>query len=306
MKLKLSISCDDHGRPAYEVLSRRMNMSGLIIKKIRLYGHLLVNGVASRMKDPVFEGDSVEAILGEERSPSSRLNCGIHIYYEDEWIIVCEKPAGLVTHPSWQHMDDSLIQRLSDDRLHPVIRLDQDTTGAIVVAKNGYSHNQISGREMHKEYIGIVHGLMNPPSGLIDLPIGRSDTSIITRIVREDGKKSVTRYNTLLINDTIGISMVRFILETGRCHQIRVHTCHFGNPIVGDGLYGPLSRDFSDPDPTMRDRDGRIGRQSLHASVLSFIHPISLERMTFHSPLPADMLRLITDRDFQIRSQEFS
>ncbi|MBN1775862.1 MAG: RluA family pseudouridine synthase [Clostridiales bacterium] len=301
MKLKLRISLDDHGVPAYEVLSRRMNMSGLIIKKIRLYGRLLVNGVASRMKDPVFEGDSIEAILDDERSPASRPDCGIQIYYEDDWVIVCEKPADLVTHPSWQHMDDSLIQRLSDVRLHPVIRLDRDTTGVIVVAKNGYAHNQITERTMHKEYIGIVHGCFSPTSGVIDLPTGRSDTSIITRIVREDGKKSITRYNTLLVNDDIDISMVRFILETGRCHQIRVHSCHLGHPIVGDGLYGPLSRDFPDPDPILRSRDERIERQALHASVLSFIHPVTQECMIFHSALPADMLRLITDRGGQTR-----
>jgi 23S rRNA pseudouridine1911/1915/1917 synthase len=296
MKLKLQISHDDHGMPAYEVLSRRMNMSGLIIKKIRLYGHLLVNGVASRMKDPVYAGDSVEAILDEEQSPSTRLDCDIRIFYEDEWIIVCEKPPGLVTHPSWQHMDDSLIQRLSDDRLHPVMRLDRDTTGAIVVAKNGYAHNQITSHDMHKEYIGIVHGCFSPSFGVIDLPIGRSDISIITRIVREDGKQSITRYNTLLINDTIGISMVRFILETGRCHQIRVHACHLGHPIVGDGLYGSHSRDYSNPAVIHSFNDEHVERQALHASVLSFIHPITNKEMTFHSPLPSDMLRLITDR----------
>ncbi len=294
MNLSFHISRDDDRLPAFEVLSRRMNMSGMTIKKIRLYGRLLVNGVASRMKDPVFEGDYVEAILDNERAPATRSDCGIQVYYEDDWIIVCEKPSGLVTHPSWQHMDDSLIQRLSEDSLHPVMRLDRDTTGVIAVAKNGYAHNQITGHHMHKEYIGIVHGCFSPPSGLIDLPIGRSDISIMTRVVREDGKKSITRYDTLLTNDRMNFSMVRFILETGRCHQIRVHSRHLGHPIVGDGLYGPRSRDFPDTDPIKNDIDGKIERQALHASVLSFAHPTTREIMTFHSPVPSDMLRLIT------------
>ncbi len=296
MRFSLRISPDENGLPAYEVLSQRLNMSRLLIKKIRLYGNLLVNGKASRMKDPVYPGDDMEAIWNEEQVSSIRTNCDIPIYYEDDWVIVCEKPHDLVTHPSWQHLDDSLIQRLSDNRLHPVMRLDRETTGVIAVAKNGYAHNQIISCKMHKEYVGIVYGAFNPSSGVISHPIGRSDHSIMIRIVREDGKNSVTRYTTLLTNGSNNISLVRFVLETGRCHQIRVHSRHLGHPLVGDGLYGPCSKDYPEPVLLKLCNENRICRQALHASLLSFIHPITRKEMTFHSPLPKDMLQLITSR----------
>jgi len=296
MKFALVIASNENGLPAYEVLSKRLNMSRLLIKKIRLYGSLLLNGEPSRMKDPVCSGDTMEATLEDERRPTLKHPCDIKIYYEDEWIIVCEKPSGLVTHPSWQHMNDSLIQRLSDDRLHPVMRLDRETSGMIVVAKNGYAHDQIISEKMHKEYLAIVYGQFDPASGIINLPIGRSDHSIMIRVVREDGKKAVTRYATLLSNDTKNISLIRFVLETGRCHQIRVHARHLGHPLVGDGLYGPLSDDYPAPDILMYSCENQIERQALHASFLSFTHPFSREWMSFHSPLPTDMLRLLTSQ----------
>lgn len=294
MKLSIGISSDEHGLPAYAVLSAKMNMSGMMIKKIRLYGRLLVNGRASRMKDPVYEGDIVEAMINEDQETALRPNSGITVYYEDDWVIVCEKPSDLVTHPSWQHLNDSLIQRLSEDRLHPVMRLDRETTGVIVVAKNGYAHNQIISSEMHKEYIGIVHGKVDPSSGIINLPIARSETSIMIRVVREDGKNSITHYDTLLYNDSLGISMVRFVLETGRCHQIRVHSRHLGHPLIGDGLYGPSSIDYSDEVLSGSKAEALISRQALHASLLSFVHPITHEKLSFRSILPKDMMNLIS------------
>ncbi|MBN1891676.1 MAG: RluA family pseudouridine synthase [Clostridiales bacterium] len=270
-----------------------MNMSRHMIKKIRLYGQLLVNGTASRMKDPVYAGDNIEAHYDKESNAARRQHCTISVYFEDDWLFVCEKPAGLVTHPSWQHMDDSLIQRLSDDRLHPVMRLDRETSGVIIIAKNGYSHNQIISETMEKEYIGIVHGRFEPSSGIINLPIGRSDSSIITRVVRDDGKKSITGYQTLLTNDVTNVSMVRFVLKTGRCHQIRVHSAHLGHPLVGDGLYGLCSMDSKSADRFHLRNESLIDRQALHAAYLSFIHPITREKMVFKSPLPVDMENLI-------------
>ncbi|NLW89327.1 MAG: RluA family pseudouridine synthase [Clostridiaceae bacterium] len=296
MKFKLTISRDENGKPAYEVLSGRLNMSGLLIKKIRLYGSLLVNGRASRMKDPVFEGDTVDALYESDMIPRMNRDSGIKIYHEDEWIVVCEKPYGIVTHPSWQHMDDSFIQRLSPDRLHPVMRLDRETTGLIVVAKNGYAHNQIITGPMFKEYTAIVYGAFEPSEGTIDLPIGRSDSSIMIRIVRDDGKNSVTHYKTLLSNHAVGISMVRFVLDTGRCHQIRVHCRHNGHPLVGDGLYGPRSNDYPIHDEKVISVESHIERQALHAGKLSFNHPFTGINMSFSSPIPEDMVRLASLR----------
>ncbi len=296
MRLKFQISSNESGLSAHDVLSQKMNMSGMMIKKVRLYGHLLVNGISSRMKDPVYEGDTIEAVYDHD-TPSAEIppECTIHIYYQDEWLIVCEKPANIVTHPSWQHMDDSLIQRLSPNRLHPVMRLDRETSGLIIIAKNGYAHHLISSLPMEKEYLGIVYGNIMPAKGTIDLPIGRADNSIMIRVVSDEGKSAITHYETIKSFDPLGISLVRFVLSTGRCHQIRVHCRHLGHPIVGDGLYGPTSRDYKDPFFPHIENENRIDRQALHANKLSFFHPITGEKMEFESPLPEDMKSLISD-----------
>lgn len=297
MRLIFQISSDENGLSAHDVLSQKMNMSGLMIKKVRLYGRLLVNGISSRMKDPVYEGDMIEAVYDHEEGKSEiRNDSNIKIYYQDEWLIVCEKPGNLVTHPSWQHMDDSLIQRLSENRLHPVMRLDRETSGLIIVARNGYAHHLISSLPMEKEYLGVVYGNIVPASGTIDLPIGRADNSIMIRVVRDDGKTAITHYETIKTVDHLGVSLVRFVLSTGRCHQIRVHCRHLGHPIVCDGLYGPLSRDYNDPDFPNIENESRIGRQALHANRLAFYHPITGEKMVFESPLPDDIQNFISEK----------
>lgn len=294
MRLEFTINHDEHGKMAYEILSGRMKMSRLMIKKVRLYGKLLVNGKSARMKDPVSSGDHVEALYEDDQMQAVvRPDCSIPILYKDDWLIVCEKPAGLVTHPSWQHMDDSLIQRLSAQRLHPVMRLDRETSGLIVIAKNGFAHHVISSDSMSKEYLGIVHGSFKEPDGTIDLPIGRADHSIMIRTVREDGHPSVTHYHMVKYIPDKDISLVRFILETGRCHQIRVHARHLGHPLVGDGLYGPSSCDYPVPDMPSIGMDKKIERQALHACSLGFCHPITHAQLHFESEIPQDMKDLL-------------
>ena len=296
MKLTLTILPNEHGLPAFAVLSERMRMSRLMIKRIRLYGTLHVNGLPARMKDPLAQGDVLEAAYDEAKEPSERKGDGtIPILFEDEWLIVCEKPAGLVTHPSWQHMDDSLIQRLSDQRLHPVMRLDRETSGLIVVAKNGFAHHVISQSPAKKEYLGILHGCPQPTEGTINAPIGRATDSIMIRVVREDGHPSITHYRVLSYLKEKDISLVSFVLETGRCHQIRVHSRHIGHPIVGDGLYGPSSNDFSEPEIPSIGMDQRIARQALHACSLTFVHPLTHETLSFTSHLPEDMQNLLDE-----------
>jgi len=294
MKLTFTINTSEHGKAAHEVLSGRMQMSRLMIKKVRLYGKLLINGEAARMKDPVSQGDQVEALYEDDIVQATvRPDCTIPVLYEDEWLLVCEKPAGLVTHPSWQHMDDSLIQRLSDQRLHPVMRLDRETSGLIVIAKNGFAHHVISSAAMEKEYLGIIHGSFDQPDGTVNKPIGRAVDSIMIRVVCEDGYPSVTHYHTEKYLPEKDISLVRYVLETGRCHQIRVHSRYLGHPLVGDGLYGPSSCDFPEPGMPSIEMDTQIGRQALHACSLGFIHPITHEHMQFESELPEDMKSLL-------------
>ncbi len=294
MKISFRVNPDEDNIPAYAILKSRFGMSGLLVKRIRLYGSLLVNGNPTRMKSPLHVNDEVIAEYSDESEiPRIREDCKIPILYDDDWIIVCEKPGNLVTHPSWQHMDDSLIQRLSSSPLNPVMRLDRETSGLIVIAKNGYAHHRIISMPMEKKYLAIVHGHLQPEEGTIREPIGRADNSIMIRVVRDDGHPSVTHYKVLRYREDTDLSLVQFQLETGRCHQIRVHSLSLGHPLVGDGLYGPFSQDFPNPNIPSLEMDKRIGRQALHACYLSFWHPITGEKMTFMSPMPEDMAQLI-------------
>ena len=292
-RMKLTFITEQNNIPAYDVLASK-GMSSLLLKRIRLHGQLLVNQQPARMKDPLFIGDLVEIVYKTDHIDfAMRPDHQIHIYFEDEWIIVCEKPADLVTHPSWQHMDDSLITRLSEHPLHPVMRLDRETSGLIVIAKNGFAHHFISNAPMRKEYLGIIHGVLTPAIGTINAPIGRASDSIMLREVRDDGRRAVTHYQTEKVFPEKNLSLVRFKLETGRCHQIRVHCLHNGCPIVGDGLYGICSLAYSNESILGVKNEKKITRQALHAADLGFIHPVSHEDLSFKSPLPDDMRRLI-------------
>ncbi len=295
MQMHITVLSDENGKKIYDILRDRLQMSNLLCKRIRLYGELYLNGFPARMIAQAEEGDDILIIYDDaEGIIHTKPDTDIKIYYEDEWIIVCEKPGNLVTHPSWQHMDDSLLQRLCDTRLHPIMRLDRETSGLIVIAKNGYAHNTVSKNKMEKEYIGIVYGAFEPEEGTIDLPIGRDENSIMIRIVREDGHPSVTHYKTLRALPERNLSVVSYKLETGRCHQIRVHSRHLGHPLVGDGLYGPRSNDFPDPDMLHIENEDKISRQALHACKLGFYHPITNEWMEFFSEMPSDMQALLS------------
>jgi len=294
LQLHVTVLNDENGKMAYQVLSDRMKMSRLLLKRIRLYGEFYINHFPARMITPVSEGDDLWIIYEDENgTPSVKADTDIQIYYEDDWVIVCEKPGNLVTHPSWQHMDDSLIQRLSDDRLHPIMRLDRETSGLIVIAKNGYAHDRVSKAKMEKEYVALVYGTFDPVDGTINYPIGRDTNSIMIRIVRDDGHPSVTHYHTVETYPNSNMSLVSYKLETGRCHQIRVHSLYMGHPLVGDGLYGPRSVDFPNPDMKMISNEDLISRQALHACRLSFYHPISDKWMEFESKIPNDMKNVI-------------
>lgn len=290
MKIDFRVPAEFDGMPVHEILKVYKSMSSTLIKRIRLHGDLDVNGVHHRMIDPVKSGDLIYAAFGHEDGvPVIRMDQGIRIYYKDSHLVVCEKPADLVTHPSWQHMDDSLIQRLSLQTLHPVMRLDRETSGLIVVALDGYTHHLLNQTNIDKIYLGIVYGKFDPKIGLIDLPIGRAENSIMIREVREDGRVAKTQYETIEYNQAKNISLIRYKLLTGRCHQIRVHSRHLGHPLVGDGLYGPASDDYGNPEWPGIELESQISRQALHAHQLAFIHPITQEKLDFSSPMPSDM-----------------
>lgn len=252
---------------------------------------ILINGVWSYLRAPVHTDDTLIVHIREnESSPNiPPVNLPLCIVYEDEDIIVVNKPAGMPVHPSLNNYRNSLANALMhyyQQQGKPFIfrctnRLDRDTSGLTVIAKHMVSSSILSSmtarHDIKREYLAVVRGRVAPASGTIDAPIGRADTSLIERKIDfEHGERAVTHYQ--VVEEKNGHSLVSLILETGRTHQIRVHMKYLGFPLVGDYLYNPDME--------------YIRRQALHSHSLSFRHPITGEDLKFTAELPEDILRI--------------
>ncbi|MBO4242692.1 MAG: RluA family pseudouridine synthase [Clostridiales bacterium] len=298
------------GKTLREIMTNELSMSNTMIKRVKLYGILEVNGIHRRVIDTVRTGDQVFASYNDD-SGDLKNDPEIPIIYEDRYLAVVRKPAGTVTHPSHNHLDDSLITRLSDKTLHPVMRLDRETSGLLVIAKNGFIHNAMTDSDITKKYVAAVYGAFDPKEGIIEKNMKRRENSVMIRdTVPEDdpdGKKAVTLYKTIVYDEKEDISLVGYKLITGRCHQIRVHSLSEGHPLVGDGLYGPNSEDNpSDRFPRSIGLDKKIGRQALHAYYLQFTHPVTKEIMTFKDKIPDDIRNLFSDTASDVIDEFFS
>lgn len=285
----------DDGLALRTVLRDRMGLSRtLVIKLKREARGILVNGIRMPVNAKVRAGDRVEVHLPEETAGGITPEpIPLDILYEDDHLLIVNKPAGLVVHPTRGYSSGTLAngvihhwQRLGlAARFRPVHRLDRDTSGVLAVAKNAFVHEQLSRQlkagRVEKTYCAFVFGRPDPPSGTVEAPIGRSGDHPQMRVVRPDGAPSVTRYETV---ESWGIaSLLRVSPVTGRTHQIRVHMRHIGHPLLGDPLYAA-----DRPAPA----GAGIARQALHAESLGFDHPASGRRMVFRAPLPDDLIRL--------------
>lgn len=252
---------------------------------------LLLDGEAIYTSYPVKAGQVV-AILCDDRAPSNIVpNEGpVDILYEDEDLLVVDKPAGLAVHPCAGSWEDSLGARLVhyyhqtglEADFHPVHRLDKGTSGLMAVAKHPSAQHVLtaalhSGR-FHREYLAVCEGVPSPAAGVIDAPLGRSDDSYIRQEVRPDGKPARTHYEALETGERF--SLLRLVLETGRTHQIRVHMAYVGHPLAGDFLYGTEEPEL-------------ISRPALHSHRLELTQPFTGEKLAFGSPLPGDMAKLV-------------
>lgn len=246
------------------------------------------------------------------------------IVYEDDDVVVVDKPAGMVVHPAAGHAGGTLVNALIAHcgeslsgiggvrRPGIVHRLDKDTTGLIVVAKTDAAHAGLAEQfqshgadgRLSRTYVALVWGVPAPRVGVIDAPLGRSNANRTRIAVRrgEDGRRAVTHYsverNFPGVSGVPAVSEVRLALETGRTHQIRVHMAHMGHPLLGDPVYGTGFKTSIDklPGPAA-ERLKRLGRQALHAAELGFEHPLSGRQLHFHSALPADLTTLIEALD---------
>lgn len=287
--LHFRAAIEDEGKTVRDTLQASYGVSRRLLIRAKHDGRILVNGVDVYVNEVLHEGDEVTVMVQEETTETIEpQEMPLVVRFEDQDLLILAKPAGLVVHPTRTHERGTLANGViaywqakgEVRRFRPVNRLDKDTSGLIIIAKNQWAHEQCSRmqheRTLKRTYTAIVHGDLQSDKGTIDAPIGLADHSIIERTVRPDGQPARTHYEVL--RRTGELTWVELSLETGRTHQIRVHMRHLGHPLVGDDLYGG-SREL-------------IARQALHARKLKFAHPRTKEILLLEEPLPDDMRRL--------------
>lgn len=272
-------------------LSRELSITRSNAQHLINSGYVQINGKEAKPSAQVRINDEINAYMPEVKEIGLiPQEISLDIIFQDEHLIVINKPAGLVVHPAKGHQDNTLVNAVLfhchdlkgiQGELRPGIvhRLDKDTSGVMVIAKNDETHHslaeQIKDRKISKEYMAIVKGVPNPPQGMIKAPIGRHPVHRKKMAVVEGGKKAMTRYT--VEKDFSAFSLLKVKPLTGRTHQIRVHLTYIGFPIVGDPVYGKQKNVFN------------LSRQALHASKLGFTHPATKEWMEFTAPLAKDI-----------------
>ena len=273
------------------------------LKEWILAGHVTVNGqVIDKAREKMFGGEQIAInteIEAEIRFEAQDIP--LNIVYEDDDILVINKPAGLVVHPGAGNPDGTVLNALLHHcpkldvvpRAGIVHRLDKDTTGLMVVAKTIAAQTNLveslQAREITREYEAVANGIMTA-GGIVDEPIGRHPTKRTHMAVTFSGRPSVTHYRVM---EKFRLhTRLRLRLETGRTHQIRVHMAHITHPLVGDPVYGGRPRPPKNASEELREMLRQFKRQALHAAMLSLYHPITGEQMTWHADVPKDMVAL--------------
>jgi len=301
--IAVTVEPGEAGMTVRRLLERRLGVSRKLLSRLKMTEEgLTLNGERVYTSHKVAAGDVVALRMEEERSDDILPQpMALDIVYEDDYLLVVNKPAGIVVHPTHGHYTDTLAngvvhhwqERGENVRFRPVHRLDQDTSGVVAIAKNGYIHQQLSEQlqrdEVDKSYIAYVYGVPEPKEGTIDQPIDRNPDSPHVRIVTPTGYPSVTHYETLAVYRSESAAKVRLKLETGRTHQIRVHMQHIGCPLAGDRMYGMPAEQMAG---WMTGAEEAAGRQALHAAELELTHPMTGIRIRFEAELPADLRRL--------------
>ena len=268
------------------ILTNELKISSRLLYKLITNKCIFLNDVLCDSRDFANVGDllTLDFDYEEDNSNIVPTKMNLDIIFEDDWLIVVNKPAGIAIHPSILHYSDSLCNGIKfyfdsiglKKKIRPVNRLDLNTSGLVVFAKCEYIQEclifQMKNNLFKKEYLAFCEGLFENKVGTIDFPIARKDNSIIERCISENGQPSITHYEVL--KDFDNYSLVKCSLETGRTHQIRVHMSAIGHPLLGDSLYGSIS--------------DLIDRQALHCYNLQFVHPVNNNVLNFYGELPID------------------
>lgn len=289
------------------------NLSRARIQELIANGNVTIDGKSVKASHLISPGEKIDIVVLRRPAPEMVAeDIPLRFVYEDEHLAVIDKPAGMVVHPAFANYTGTLANALlfhfdklstggGSDRPGIVHRLDKDTSGLLVVAKNDQTHTalaeQFREKTAEREYYAVVWGRPRLRSGRVETFLRRSEKDR-TRIVvdKQEGRWAVTNYETLEVFPFT--SLLRLRLETGRTHQIRVHLSHLEHPVFGDATYGGRSR----PAASLANKEQRefaatllevMKRQALHARVLGFVHPQTDERMYFESPLPEDFQKLL-------------
>jgi 23S rRNA pseudouridine1911/1915/1917 synthase len=293
-----------------EKLISRTRVKNLILKEKLKLNNVIINSPSKK----VCIGDTIDLQIPEPKEASLKpYDFKLEIIYEDDDLLVIDKPAGIIMHPGAGNYDKTIVNALMHynkdslstigDELRPGIvhRIDKDTSGLIVIAKNNITHenlsHQFSEHTITRVYQLLIWGKLRPSSGKIDTYITRSSKNRqMMEVSNSKGKRAITNYKTLEIfeNDkTPTLSLVECKLETGRTHQIRVHMTHMGNSIMGDGKYKKKYKKLKNIDTNLEKLIFKLDRQFLHAKILGFIHPKTNEEMIFSSILPHDLENIL-------------
>lgn len=283
IKIKLTYIVDDEETSLKSIIRNNLKISNRLLIKLKASNNIFVNGKAVPINYKIHKNDLIEVqieFVEEDDILPEKMN--LDILYEDEFILAINKMPGIVVHPSSYHLSDTIANGVkyylnNKRKIRPINRLDRDTSGIVLFAKNEYIQELFTTLDVSKEYIAIVDGFPNQVEGTINVKIARKEGSIMERCVSEAGQTAITHYKVIKTYDAYSSLSVK--LETGRTHQIRVHMAFIGHPIVGDTMYGK--------ETTL------IDRQALHSYKTSFVHPITGEEISIVANLPEDMKKLI-------------
>ncbi len=287
IELKYVVDSNENGKILKDILKNELHISARLLIKLKTSDAILVNGESKFVNYTVKEKDIVTVLINfEEEDFIEAEEMKLDILYEDEYILVVNKPAGIVVHPSSYHLNNTLANGVkyylnNKKKIRPINRLDRDTSGIVMFAKNEYVQECFQNKsDYKKEYLAIVNGIVENDKGTINKPIARKPGSIMEREINyEEGQIAITHYDVLKRFNEEGYTLVHIELETGRTHQIRVHFKSEGHTLLGDDLYGAPSN--------------LINGQALHAWKISFKHPITNEQITITADVPKDIKRII-------------
>ena len=287
-KNRINFTCNNDDLDLQEFL-KYIDLSARMFRKLYKEKKILVNGKFQRKGISLNKGDIVSLVMEDETEDIKAEKMDLDIIYEDDDLLIINKEPNIVVHPTKSHQTNTLSNGIAyyfkenkiNRKIRFVNRLDMDTSGIVIIAKNSFAHQQMAlqfeNNTVEKKYLAIVEGIIKEDTGTIDLPIGREEDKSIKKIVTDNGQNALTKFR--VISRLKDATLVEVRIYTGRSHQIRVHMDYIGHPIIGDSLYNKKSN--------------LISRQALHSYYLKAKHPRTKKAIIFEAPIPFDMVELI-------------